>query len=178
MKKIILTAILLFGVFMSKGVYSQDKKMMMPTPAILQKVLDWEGEWEANLTMNMGGKTATGVDHIKWSKASDGKAATGMQWMDSPMGGKYYASHLVGYNMEDKHLHWFVVDNMGQCQESWAEMAGDNHIRLKYSGKKDGKPISSTVDLMIKDQNTVDFKSVLMEGGKTTETSMGTYKRH
>lgn len=176
MKRIILSVVILISILGLTEVRSQNKPMMA-VPDILQKVMDWQGDWDANMTMKMGDKTSTTMDHITFSLSSDGKAVSAKEWMDSPMGGKYYATHLVGYNMEDKHLHWFSVDNMGQCQDALGEMIGDNHIRLSHSGKQDGKPAKSTVDLTMKDMNTVDFKLVVIIDGKTAQMMTGTFMR-
>lgn len=176
MKKIILAVVFLVSLTGYNKVLSQNKPMMT-VPDILQKVMNWQGDWDAKMTMMMGDKTSYSMDHISFSLSSDGKAVSAKEWMDSPDGGKYSATHLVGYNMEDKHLHWFSVDNMGLCQDAWGEMVGDNHIRLNHSGKQDGKPAKSTVDLTIKDMNTVDFKLVVMVDGKTVQTMMGTFMR-
>jgi hypothetical protein len=175
MKKIILAFVLVIALSGLTKVHSQNKPMTVPD--ILQKVMNWEGDWQANMTMKMGDKASTTMDYISFSKASDGMGVSAKEWMDSPMGGKYHATHLVGYNMEDKHLHWFSVDNMGLCQDALGEMMGDNHIRLSHSGKKDGKTMKSTVDLTIKDMNTVDFKLVVIEDGKTVQSMMGTFMR-
>lgn len=175
MKKIILTAITLLILSGLYEVRAQDKPM--PKPAEFQKIASWKGDWEAKITSKMGDQTSTSIDHVSWSMTADGNGMLMKQWMNSPKGGKYQGTHLVGYNMEDKHVHWFLVDNMGQCLDQIVEMAGDNHLRLSNSGKKDGKPTQSTVDLVLKDMNTVDFNQVVMLDGKTVQTMMGTYKR-
>lgn len=149
----------------------------MAKPEAFQKIMSWKGDWEAKITTKMGDQTSTGTDHVSWMVASDGNGMLMKQWMDSPKGGKYQATHLVGYNMGDKRVHWFIVDNMGQCQDQMVEMVGDNHIRLTGAGMMDGKPTQATSDLLIKDMNTVDFNQVVTMDGKTAQTMMGTYMR-
>ncbi len=178
MKKMILLFVFFISFLGFKEVRSQNKPMApMATPDILQKIMKWQGDWEANMTMKMGDQTFNSVDHISFMTTSDGKGVSAREWMDSPNGGKYYANHLVGYNMEDKHLHWFSVDNMGLCQDAMGEMVGDNHIRLSHTGKKDGKPMHSTVDLVIKNMDTVEFNLVVVVDGKTVQAMMGTFLR-
>jgi hypothetical protein len=175
MKKVIVLLILLVTLCGFNGVRSQNKPM--PTPDILQKIMNWEGDWQANLTMKMGDQTSTSMDYISFSKASDGSGVSAKEWMDSPKGGKVYVTHLVGYDMGEKRLHWFSVDNMGGCGDAIGTMIGENHIRLSGSGKQDGKPMKSTVDLVLKDNNTVEFNMVVTVDGKTARSGMGTFKR-
>jgi hypothetical protein len=175
MKKIILAVVLIISLSGLNGVRSQNKPMA--TPDILQKIMNWEGDWQANLTMKMGGQTSNSVDNISFSKASDGSGVLAKEWMDSPKGGKVYATHLVGYNMEEKRLHWFTVDNMGGCQDAIGTMTGENHIHLASSGKENGKPMKSSVDLVIKNKDTVDFNLVVTVDGKTVRTMMGSFMR-
>ena len=176
MKKTILLFVFIISIVGFKEVRSQDHKPMAP-PDILQKIINWEGDWQADLTMKMGDKTSKSVDYISFSKASDGMGVSAKEWMDNPQGGKVYITHLVGYNMEDKKLHWFSVDNMGGCGEALGTMTGGNHIHLAGTGKMDGKPMKQTVDLTIKDNNTVEFNMVMMVDGKTVRSGMGTFKR-
>ena len=164
--------ILLSGV---TTVRSQNKPMAVPD--ILQKIMNWEGDWQANLTMKMGGKTSTSKDYISFSKAADGSGVSAKEWMDSPQGGKVYITHLVGYNMEEKRLHWFSVDNMGGCGDAIGTLTGDNHIHLVASGKENGKPVKSSIDLVIKNNDTVDFNLVVTVDGKPVRTGMGTFTR-
>jgi len=175
MKKIILAVVLFISLSGVNVVRAQNKPMAVPD--ILQKIMNWEGDWQAKLTMKMGDMTSTSMDNISFSKASDGMGVSAKEWMDSPKGGKIYITHLVGYNMEEKRLHWFSVDNMGGCGESIGTLAGDNHIHLAGSGKENGKPMKSSIDLIIKNNNTVDFNLVVTVDGKTTRTMMGTFMR-
>jgi hypothetical protein len=175
MKRIILAVVLIMSLSGVTVVRSQNKPMA--TPDILQKIMNWEGDWQANLTMKMGGKTSTSMDYISFSKASDGSAVSAKEWMDSPQGGKVYITHLVGYNPEDKKLHWFSVDNMGGCGEAIGTMPADNHIRLVGNSKQDGKPMKQTIDLTLKDNNTVEFNVVVTVDGKTVRSGMGTFTR-
>jgi hypothetical protein len=175
MKKIILSVVLFISLSVENVVLSQNKPMAKPD--ILQKIMNWEGDWQANLTMKMGEKTSTSMDYISFSKASDGSAVSAKEWMDSPQGGKVYITHLVGYNPEDKKLHWYSVDNMGGCGEAIGTMTADNHIHLAGSGKQDGKPMKQTIDLTLKDNNTVEFNVVVTVDGKTVRSGKGTFTR-
>ena len=175
MKKIILVIVFLVSLAGINEVRSQNKPMSKPE--ILQKILSWKGDWEANITSKTGDKVTKSVDHISWSVTSDGNAALGKEWMDIPGQGKMSATHLVGYNAEDNRLHWFTVDNMGESEDQIAEMTGNNHIRISYDGKRGGKPTQSIVDLELKDKDTVEFNLVFMADGTTERTMMGTFKR-
>ena len=175
MRKIVLTAMAMVLLSGMNGLRAQDKAMAKPE--LLKKIMAWKGDWEAKLTSKMGEQTTTGVDHASFALTSDGNGVTMKQWMDTPKGGKYQATHLIGYNSEDKKVHWFIVDNMGGCQDQMVELVSDNHIRISYNGTKDGKPMQQTADLMLKDNNTVDFNQVFIVDGKTAQSMAGTYKR-
>jgi len=175
MKKIILAVALLISISGLNELRSQTKPMAKPE--ILQKIMSWKGDWEANITSKMGDKVTNFVYHINWSVASDGNAVLGKEWMDVPGMGKMSATHLVGYNMDDNRVHWFTVDNMGGSMDQMTEMTGDNKMRISYSGKRGGKSTQTTADLVLKNNNTVEFNLVAMTDGKTDRTMMGTFMR-
>jgi hypothetical protein len=175
MKKIILAAVLVISLTGISGIHAQNKSMA--TPDILQKIMNWEGDWNATINMKMGDQSFKSMDEISFSKTADGHGVSAKESMDSPKGGKVYVTHLVGYDMGEKKLRWFSVDNMGGCGEAIGTMTADNHIHLTGTGKQDGKPMKQTIDLTLKDNNTVEFNMVVTVDGKTVRSGMGTFMR-
>ncbi len=175
MKKTIFFPLAIFSLFLFGTLFSQD----MPTdkPAIVNKVMSMVGSWEANVTMTTGGQSTQVADKISFESTAGDRGLLGMETMETPDHKQYYITHLVGWDAAGKQLHWYIVDNMGNTNDSQGELVDPNHVRLVNTNSMQGKTSRTEVNLLWQNDDWIKFSLVWTVNGQVKQSSQGDFKR-
>lgn len=174
MKPVFTIALVLFGLY--AGVANTQEQAPV-TPEILKAALRLEGKWEANASLQVGGKTYAFKYSMDFRKTASGSGLFMYEAANIPGIGKLDGANLIGYDPYDGKLHWFSVDNLGTTHDHTGQLLSKDHIRLIHESSREGKPYREQVDFEFISANRVKAKLVATLGGNVEEVLEGTFVR-
>ena len=140
MKNIILTLILLV---LTLNVSAQESQEI---PQQVMDFYDFEGTWEGEAEITMGGQTGKGTVKNVWSRISDGWGMLIDEVVDIPIMGKPYIGHnIIGYDIGEGQYHLYTIDNFADVHDHKGKMTG-NSLYLEHNGvTTEGKPYKEEI---------------------------------
>lgn len=153
MKKFIFTSILLL---VTLNVNAQESTQI---PQQIIDFYDYEGRWEGEAEVTMGGETGKGSVINIWSKISDGWGMLIDEVIDIPLMGKPYIGHnILGYDIGEGVYHLFTVDNFADVHDHEGKMTG-NTMYLEHNGvTPDGKTYKEEIYWSFINKNEYSIK--------------------
>lgn len=143
----------------------------------LSNILRMEGYWEGPATLNTEGKTYKVTMYVDFRKTDDGRGLTLYQWWADPELGTYKGTSLVGYSTNDEKVHWLTVDNFGTAHEHLGTWISADHFFMQANETIQQKKFIEEVDLVFKDNNTLELNEVGTLNGEVIENIKATFHR-
>jgi hypothetical protein len=141
-----LAAVFIF--FFSAVTSAQD---LPKIPAEITMFYEYEGSWQGEGSMTMGGEVSKGTVKHYWSKIADGWGMLIDEELDIPaMGKKYIGHNILGYDIGEKMYHLYTIDNFADVHDHKGPMKEDKTIYLEHNGvTPDGKTYKEKLKLQI-----------------------------
>ncbi|MEO6133489.1 MAG: hypothetical protein ABIQ02_16735 [Saprospiraceae bacterium] len=177
MKKYLLSALLscTFIVFTTTYIMAQDNKTVKPEA--ITNFSKFVGNWNADANLTMDGKTYNLNYLVNGKLTADGNGLYVDESFSNPDLGTMIGENLVGYNPNDKKVHWFSVDNMGTAHEHIGDWINPNLFLMEHSEMQNGKKYIEKISMEFKNANTLEFNLVATLDGKEVQKGTGTFKK-
>jgi hypothetical protein len=172
-KSILLLSFLLFVVITE----AQKSQPSPQIPESVQWLKKFNGLWQANMTSTMADKKYQFNYTVKCWPVAGGNGYYMEETGKEPTLGEMKGADLMGYDPTDGKLHCYSVDNMGSLMNYTCEWKAPDHLYMESNTMKDGKPCLSTLDMIFKDDNTMDFSMSMMMDGQTQASGSGTFHK-
>jgi hypothetical protein len=149
-------------------------------PAMPEAVVNlnrFTGEWQANISTEMGDKSYQFDYTVKCIPVAGGN---GYYWERSgthPELGEMKGSDLFGYDRTDGKLHCYSVDNTGEARDLTCQWKSPDHLVMIYNGKENGKQISEQMDMTLTGDDQMEFSMKSSEDGKIKGSGSGTFHK-
>jgi hypothetical protein len=174
--KNLMTFAILMNIF--TNIQAQNKPAAQPKVAEeWTKMLGVEGSWSGPATLILGAKTYHFTDYSEFRKTADGSGLLMEEWSTDPELGKMKGTSLIGYNPNDKMIHWFSVDNMGTAHEHTGSWKTPNHFYMEHNSMQEGKKYVEKIDCMFTTKDQLELKVTGTLDGETMMQFNGNFQR-
>lgn len=174
MNKILKASLATLAFFFFNNAYAQ----MAPPAQPLAELMKWEGKWIGEANLKMDGKSYTVHYTADFQKTADGSGMQMMEGFTHPDLGTYVGENLIGYNGNDKKIHWFSVDNMGTAHEHLGSWKSPGHFHMEAREIQKGKKFVERIDAKVPDAGTMEFHLTGSLDGKVFEEISCTFHRN
>lgn len=156
-----------------------EKRAVMPAskPAEVMNLMKFNGNWEADVTMSMQGKSYRGVYTWQSKETAEGNGLIGEEGFSNPDIGTMKGTDLAGFDPTTAKIRWFTVDNMGTAHEHSGEWITPDHLFLEHESTREGKRYVEKIDFVFKGDDTLDFKLVGTLDGNEIESGEGVFHK-
>lgn len=159
MKKTRNLFISLIMVFMAwNGSIAQDQPAM--TNQELTEMMKFVGYWEGPATQLLNGQKYSFTYYINFKIVADGNGLIMSEWYTHPELGMLDGYNLIGYNANDKQIHWFSIDNFDSAHEHLGTWLTPDHFFMEAHETVNGKSMIEKINMVMKTANQIEFSSV------------------
>jgi hypothetical protein len=173
-KKIILQAIIIVLLSANAPFRTQAQNQM---PVALTNLMKLLGKWEGKATLMTGGQKHEFTYYVDFKKTADGSGLYMDEWFTDAQLGTMKGSNLIGYNNNDNKIHWFSVDNFGTAHDHLGVWKTNNHFYMQANEIQQKKKFLEKIDLVFKDDNTLEFALVSTLDNKEIEKGSAVFHR-
>lgn len=138
-------------------------------PRALSDLMRFEGRWEGPATLMMDGKTYRFTYYADFKRTADNSGLYMEEWFSAPELGALKGSNLIGYNTNDRKIHWFSVDNFGTTHDHIGVWRTPDHFFMTANEMQGKKNYIENIDVTFDGSDTMDLSITATLDGKETE---------
>jgi hypothetical protein len=179
MKKLFIMVIATLAIIALAEITVKAQEMKKPeTPDAVKNLMKFIGKWQSNYKMTYQGKTSDMTYHNSCKKVAEGYGIYFEESFGNKEMGIIKASDLVGYNPNDKKIHWYMVESMtGTAMEYIGEWDSPDHLVVEYNGPFMGMNYNEKLEFTFKGKDEGKFKIVGTSDGKEITSGEGMFYR-
>lgn len=140
--------------------------------------MQFVGKWvSSDIKLTMGGKTYGGKYTFDCSAVNMNTGIIAHEHFENSEMGHMMGENLLGYDPNLQQVHLYSIDNMGTAHDHYGFWIDNHHLFLQYQGVVEGKMYVEQIDMVFKDQNTMQLKLSAMLNGEIFETANGIFTK-
>jgi hypothetical protein len=163
---------ILGGIAFSISVIAQE------IPAAQKNLMQFVGKWKStDIKLTMGGKTYGGEYTFDCSAVNMNTGILAHEHFANEELGHMMGENLLGYDPNLGEVHLYSIDNMGTAHDHYGFWIDDHHLFVQYQGVVEDQMYVEQIDMVFKDQNTMQLNLTAMLNGELFEKAIGTFKK-
>jgi len=91
--------------------------------------------------------------------------------------GSYQGTNLIGYDPNEKIIHWFSVDNMGTTHNHIIRWINVNRIEMEHQSVQNGKKYTEQAFIQFRNDQTFEMQLIAKSDNKTVQELTGTLSK-
>lgn len=137
------------------GSFAQEQTYMMSQE--LTEMMKFVGYWEGPATQTLHGQDYNFTYYINFKVVADGAGLIMSEWYTHPVLGMLDGYNLIGYNANDKQIHWFSIDNFDTAHEHLGTWLTPDHFFMESHETEDGKSWIEKIDMVMKTADQMEL---------------------
>jgi hypothetical protein len=129
-----------------------------PPPPEVQQLFVFAGAWRGKLELVQPGQPAQTLDFQFDCKAVEAAWAVTCSAVEKGADGTTTEADVLGYDPNDKLVHFFTVDNAGETHDHKGRWTSADTLALEHTGTLEGKPLAEKLTIVFRGRElTAEF---------------------
>ena len=129
-----------------------------PTPPEVKQLFVFAGAWRGKLETVQPGQPAQTLDFSFDCKTVEAAWAVTCTGVEKGPDGTTTEADVLGYDPNDKLVHFFTVDNAGETHDHKGRWTSADTLALEHTGTLEGKPFSEKLTIVFRGRElTAEF---------------------
>lgn len=141
------------------------------------RILPLIGRWQGKASLTMEEKQYSLQYFMDYKTTSNGSGLVMDEWFNSPELGKLAGTNLIGYNANDKQIHWASVDNFGTTHTHTGYWKKPDLLYLEAKEMMGKSKFLEKINIQFLNSDQLNISLVATVDGKIIETIQGVMER-